>query len=203
MNKGKKVVAIVGSYRKGGIIDQAIDRILEAAGEKEAEVEKIYLADKNIQFCKNCRDCTQEPGERRGRCVLSDDMSSILDEIESADGLVLGSPINFGSATALYKRFMERLLPYAHWPWGTMIPKIRVKDRGIKIVVVMASAAPGLFTRLLTPIGRQFKDTAKVIGGKIVGGLFIGLAANESRQVLGEGVKRKAQKLGERLNRVS
>ncbi len=199
MSDSKKIVAIVGSYRKGRIIDQAVDAILDSAKEKGAEVEKIYLIDKDIQFCKNCRHCTQEPGERRGECVHSDDMDSILDKIEGSDALILASPVNFGSATAIYKRFMERILLYTYWPWGNMIPKIRVKKRGLKVVAVTASAAPGIFTRLLTHIGRQFKDTAKVLGGEMVSTLYIGLAAGNKEPVLSSKYKIKAHKLGRHI----
>ncbi|MBU2591061.1 MAG: flavodoxin family protein [Nitrospinae bacterium] len=196
MSESKKIVAIVATYRKGRIIDQAVDAILESAQEKGAEVEKIYLTDKDIKFCTNCRHCTQEAEKSRGECVLSDEMNSILDKIESSNALVLASPVNFGSSTAIYKRFMERLLPYTYWPWGTMIPKIRVKKRGLKVVVVTASAAPGIFTRLLTHIGRQFKDTANVLGGKIVGSLFIGIAAMEERGNLRDRDRQKAIQIG-------
>ena len=54
-----KVTAIVGSYRKGGTVDRVIDEILAAAREAGAETTKIYLIDKHIEFCTNCRECTQ------------------------------------------------------------------------------------------------------------------------------------------------
>lgn len=59
MDNRIKVLAIVGSYRKGGIIDTATDEILASAREEGAEAEKIYLIDKHIEFCTNCRSCTQ------------------------------------------------------------------------------------------------------------------------------------------------
>jgi len=43
-----KVIAVVGSYRKGGIIDTAIDEILSSAKEGGAETSKIYLIDQHI-----------------------------------------------------------------------------------------------------------------------------------------------------------
>ena len=66
-----RITAIVGSYRKDGIIDTAIDEFLASAREEGAEVEKIYLIDKHIEFCTNCRTCTQQDGERRGQCVIA------------------------------------------------------------------------------------------------------------------------------------
>ena len=49
MRDNKKVTAIVGSYRKGGIVDTVIDEILASAEEEGAETGKIYLIDKNIE----------------------------------------------------------------------------------------------------------------------------------------------------------
>ena len=45
MDTLKKVVGIVGSYRKDGFIDAAIAQILAAAQSQGAETQKIYLQD--------------------------------------------------------------------------------------------------------------------------------------------------------------
>jgi len=42
-----KVVAIVGSYRKGGMTDAAIEAILSGAREKGAETHAVYLRIRN------------------------------------------------------------------------------------------------------------------------------------------------------------
>ena len=105
----KKVVAIVGSYRKSGIIDRAVEAVLEGARKKGAETHTIYLTEQHIEFCTNCRQCAEKPGAERGKCLQHDDLESILTEIEGADAVVLGSPVNFYNLTALYRRFLERL----------------------------------------------------------------------------------------------
>jgi multimeric flavodoxin WrbA len=74
MNNHIKVTAIVGSYRKDGIIDKAVGELLTSAKREGAEVTKIYLIDKHIEFCTNCRTCTQQQGQRRGKCIIADDM---------------------------------------------------------------------------------------------------------------------------------
>jgi multimeric flavodoxin WrbA len=81
----KKVVGIVGSYRKGGTIDAAVSAILEGAEQYGAKTSKIYLVDKHIEFCNNCRTCTQEkdPAGNRGKCVHDDDMDEILKEVDT------------------------------------------------------------------------------------------------------------------------
>jgi multimeric flavodoxin WrbA len=137
-----RILAIVGTYRKGGTIDSAVEAILASARAAGAETEKICLIDRHIEFCTNCRTCTQEPGPQRGKCVLADDMQSIFDEIERADALVLASPMNCWTVTAVMKRFIERSLGYVYWPWGSLAPKPRNKQLTKRAVVVTSSASP-------------------------------------------------------------
>ena len=111
MNSPVNILAIVGSYRKGGIIERAVDEILAAARKEGAVTRKISLLDKHLEFCTNCRSCTQVAGKNYGVCILDDDMAGLLQEIERADALVLASPMNAGTVTAIMKRFIERLLP--------------------------------------------------------------------------------------------
>jgi multimeric flavodoxin WrbA len=196
----KEVLAIVGSYRKGGTIDRAIDQILDAAAENGASVSKIFLSDWNIEFCRNCRQCTQEPGEQRGACTLSDDMAALLDRIQAADALVLGSPVNFGTVTALMKRFIERTTCLAHWPWGAPRgPDLRNKRIRKRAVLVTSSAMPAIMARFCTSSLSLLKKTATVLGAKTVGTLLIGLAAVDRMQALSPGAIRKARRLGGKL----
>ena len=99
MNSPVNILAIVGSYRKGGIIERAVDEILASAKEEGAVTWKISLLDKHLEFCTNCRGCTQVAGENYGLCILDDDMAGLLQEIERADALVLASSINISSSS--------------------------------------------------------------------------------------------------------
>ena len=159
-----KVLAINGSYRDDGITDKAVDSLiqeLEAAG---AEVEYIQLREYPIEFCLNCRECTQQAGKAPGKCVLNDGLNKLVDKIEQADAFIFASPTNFGSVTALYKRFMERLVVYGYWPWGEKFPKFRkanVKKK--KALLVSSSAAPGIMGRWLFGTTSQLKKTAAIM----------------------------------------
>ncbi|NVN89674.1 MAG: flavodoxin family protein [Desulfuromonadales bacterium] len=199
MNKPITVTAIVGSYRRGGIIDRAVDEILAAAREAGADTEKILLMDRRIEFCTNCRTCTQQAGAGRGACATVDDMGPILDRIEASDAIVLASPMNFGTVTAIMKRFIERLACYAYWPWGQPSPKMRNQLKGKRAVLVASSAAPALLARLLSKIVGSLKQAADVLGAKTIGVLFMGLAAQQPHQELGERTREKARKLGKKL----
>lgn len=194
-----KITAVVGSYRKGGVIDRAIDEILISAGNEGAEVEKIYLIDKHIDFCTNCRSCAQREGEKRGECVIDDGMNAILTRIERSDAIVLGSPMNFGTVTAVMKRFIERLVCFVYWPWGMNAPKVRNQRKEKRAIIVASSAAPAVMSRMMTKIVRLLKDAAGLLGARTVGVLFIGLAAGEQRTEISDRIRKKAHRMGKKL----
>jgi multimeric flavodoxin WrbA len=194
-----KVTAVVGSYRKKGFIDTVVDEILSSAGEEGAEVSKVYLIDRHIEFCRNCRSCTQEKGRERGKCPSDDDMKNILDEIEGSDAIVLGSPMNFGTVTAVTKRFIERLLCFAYWPWGALSPKARNKGKNRNAVVVVSAAAPSVILRFQRGIVSLLKNAAGLLGARTIGVIYVGLAAKGQSQEIKEETRRKARNLGKRL----
>lgn len=194
----KKAIGIIGSYRKGGILDSAVTEVLAEAERQGAQTRKIYLLDCHIEFCTNCRSCMQSPGPDRGRCIIDDDMNSLLDEIENADCLVIGAPVNVGNVNALTRRFMERCVGYGYWPWGAAAPKGRVKGLSKKSVLVSSSAAPFIIGRYLTGAYGALKKLSEILGAKPVGLLWVGLV-NKQQMELPEKAKKKARKLGRKL----
>jgi multimeric flavodoxin WrbA len=199
MNTSRNIIALVGTYRKGGVVDIVVDIMLEAARDEGAQTTKVYLIDENIAFCTNCRACTQEPGQSRGACILQDNMSNLLDAIEQADAIILASPMNFGTVTAVTKRFIERLVCYAYWPWGKGAPRIRTRKKDKRGAVVITSAAPAIMARPFSSMVRLMNDTVKLLGAKKSDLLFIGLAAMQKEARLSPRVQRKAKLLGEKL----
>ncbi len=199
MSEEKNVLAVIGSYRIGGIVDQAIDEILSSAEESGARTKKIFLKDQRIEFCRNCRACTQAPGKQRGQCVIEDDMNNILDEIEKANAIVLGSPMNFGTVTAVMKVFVERLVCFAWWPWGKGTPKVRDDIKTKRAVIVVSSAAPSFLARVSSKMVKLLKDSAGLLGARTVGTLYIGLAAMDKGQQISVRTTQKAGSLGKRL----
>ena len=179
-----RLLAVNGSYRESGAIDQALEVAVQSASEAGATIEVIHLRDFPIEFCRNCRHCTQVPGETPGECVHQDGMRELVDKIEAADGYILASPTNFYSVTALFKRFMERLMVYAYWPWGSHAPKFRKKKATKKAILIASSAAPGFMGRMFYATLKQLKMTSKTIGAKPIGSIFIGLMSQQEQPKL-------------------
>lgn len=200
MNGMTKILAINGSYRDDGVTDQAVEAAVKALQASGAEVEIILLREHPIEFCLNCRECSQQPGEAPGECVQHDGMQALIDKIEQADGYILASPTNFGSVTAIFKRFMERLVVYAYWPWDKNAPQSRKANAPKKKAVLISScAAPGVFGRWLYGTHKQLKMTAQTIGANPVGALFLGLIAKEPHPRVSQRVQAKAKTLAAKL----
>jgi len=100
-----KILGIVASPRKGGNTDTLIDRVLEGAkgGNKNVEVEKLYLRDLDISPCQACFTC-----EATRKCVIPDDMQMVSAKLQEADGVVLGGPKHMSLSTEL-TTFLTRM----------------------------------------------------------------------------------------------
>lgn len=194
-----KIVALNGSYRRGGTIDQVVEEMLAAAREHGAETEQVFLIDQHIEFCRNCRQCMQSPGTARGRCVHEDAMPALLDTIDAADAIVLASPVNFGTVTAVTKRFIERLGGYAYWPWGAPGPRFRIASARKPGVIIVSSAMPGWMARIFTNTFSILRKTAKVLGHRVVGSMAVGLAAGTPSPLVSTRTKRRARRLARKL----
>ena len=195
-----RILAINGSYRDDGITDQAVMTVVQAAEAAGAEVEVIRLRDYPIEFCLNCRECTQQPGTAPGRCVQHDGMTDLVDRIEAADAFILASPTNFSAATALFKRFMERLIVYAYWPWAMHSPQLRkAGEPRKKAVLITSCAAPAILGRWVYGTRKQLQMTAKTIGAEPVGTLSMGMIAKQPHPVLPARAMKRAQTLGRKL----
>jgi len=193
---GKRVVAVVGSYRMGGATERAVEAVLEGARVMGAETQIFHLSDQHIEFCKNCRACTQTPGVERVRCAQEDDLEPMLREIEAADAVVLASPVNYYNVTAIFRRFLERLLGFTYWPWGQNGPALRSKVQPRKAVLVAAAGMPGFLIPVATGAPRALKLAAGMVGAKPVGKLWIGLTAGRPDYRLSNRTRERARRMG-------
>ncbi len=194
-----RVVAVVGSYRKGGITDRLVDEILEFVAAGGHRVRKIYLDEIPIEFCRNCRSCTQESGGTRGLCDLQDGLQELLKTLDQADGLVLASPVNFFTVTALTKRFVERLICGAYWPWGQWSPRLRCTEPRRVAVLLSSCAMPAFFGRWGTNALRILKSAAVALGTRPVGSMLVGTVARSEHPPLSKKSCRQARRLARKL----
>jgi multimeric flavodoxin WrbA len=99
-----KAIGIVGSPRKHGNTEKLLTHCLQAIAEEGVETELIPLAGLKITGCNACGYCHDHPGE----CSIKDDGRPIIERMKVADAIIVGSPVYYGSATALVKGLLER-----------------------------------------------------------------------------------------------
>ncbi|MCX8043664.1 MAG: flavodoxin family protein [Desulfobacterota bacterium] len=105
-----KLLAFVGSPRKGSNVEILIDKVIEGVHSKiSASVKKIYLYKANIQLCTGCLACTALKGGKP--CPLKDDMPRILTAMEQADGFIFGPPNHVHSMSAAMVNLFCRMQP--------------------------------------------------------------------------------------------
>jgi multimeric flavodoxin WrbA len=109
----KNVIAINGSPRKSWNTADLLTKALEGAASQGAKTELIHLYDLNFKGCTSCFACKRKGGKSYGKCAMNDDLTPVLEKVESVDAIILGSPIYLGAATGEMRSFMERLVfPY-------------------------------------------------------------------------------------------
>ena len=194
------VLLINGSYRPGGFTDQMLDLMAGRLEQGGFSVKRIVLREAPIEFCGNCRSCTQTEGPAYGHCVIDDAMGSLLEQIEAADGYVFASPTNFATVTALFKRFLERLVVYGYWPWGAPTPRYR-KSPLKPALCVTSCAAPALIGRFAYHTIGVMAQAARCVGASVVDTLMIGMIAQQPVVTIGESDRRRILRMTEKLIR--
>jgi multimeric flavodoxin WrbA len=104
------IVLINGSPRKNWNTDLLLQEAAKGAESVGAHTETIHLYDMDFKGCRSCMACNLKDGKSFGRCAWQDDLKPVLDKINDADGLILGSPIYWGDVTAEMRAFLERFL---------------------------------------------------------------------------------------------
>ncbi|MFO7995911.1 MAG: flavodoxin family protein [Dehalococcoidia bacterium] len=105
-----KVIGIVGSPRKNGNTELLTAHTLKAIAEEGLDTELIRLAGLDIKPCNACMACKEQE-----TCSIEDDMFPLYLRMKEADGIILASPVYYGSATALIKALMERTGYISRW----------------------------------------------------------------------------------------
>ncbi len=120
-----QILAIYGSPRRKGNTATLLKHAVRGAVDAGVEVNEIILRDLKISPCLEIYACKKE-----GRCAIKDDFHHVVDQILSAKGLILASPIFFYTVSAHTKILMDRcqsLWVKKYWidkvPFGQWEPK--------------------------------------------------------------------------------
>jgi multimeric flavodoxin WrbA len=88
-----KVLLISGSPKPNGNTAQLMQECSKVIEDHGVTTEIISFAGMKIEACIACGRCSKE-----GKCGLDDGLNDIIDKIRAAEGLIVGTPVYFGTA---------------------------------------------------------------------------------------------------------
>lgn len=169
------VMAIIGSPRKGGNTELLVDRVIEGCRSRgDAHIEKVVIAERNIQYCSGCLSCTFPP-PGTGKCVLRDDMDELIEKIRESDAYIFGTPNHMRTVSAPLLNFLARMLPLLRYEIeyddaGNMIGATgvsKIADR--KAVMVISQGDPFFSSSLVHMVlERNLRDFRLKLVGDVI-----------------------------------
>ena len=102
-----KVVAFNSSPRRDGNTAILLRHVLAELEAEGIATELVQLAGKRISGCTACLKCA-ETKDNRCHGVKDDGVNDCIAAMVAADGILLGTPVYFGDATATMRALIER-----------------------------------------------------------------------------------------------
>ena len=99
-----KVLLLNGSPHPHGCTAEALKEMMGVLEQEGLETELIQVGKQSIRGCISCNSCG-----KTGKCVFDDLVNECAPKLEAADGLVIGSPVYYGSPNGTLLSFLDRL----------------------------------------------------------------------------------------------
>ena len=99
-----KVLLLNGSPRANGCTARALEEMINTLRGEGIETTLLQIGSEDVRGCISCGFC-----RRSGRCVFDDKVNEAARLFEEADGLVVGSPVYYGSPNGSVLSFLDRL----------------------------------------------------------------------------------------------
>lgn len=100
------IIGLNGSPRPDGNTSYLLEKSLDAAGELGAQTETLYLHEivekQEMPFCIACESPCN------GACYEGTELEKIYDRVGSADGLLVATPVYFGTISGQLKTFWDK-----------------------------------------------------------------------------------------------
>lgn len=97
------ILALMGSPRPDGNTAVLVEQVLRGAVEAGARVQRLDVCDLDLSGCTACGYCDNRPG-----CSIDDEMGTVYDLLDQADGLVIASPVYFSGPSGQMKSLIDR-----------------------------------------------------------------------------------------------
>ncbi len=100
----EKVIFINASPRKNGNTAQVLSECAEVIEKQGLKTEIINLRGKNIESCHACAKCAEIK-----KCKIDDGLNEIIGKIRDSKGLIIGTPVYFGTARGDLMAALQRI----------------------------------------------------------------------------------------------
>lgn len=174
----KKVLVLSGSPRKGGNSDLLCDQFMLGAGEAGHQAEKIFLRDKEINYCIACDTCKNSGGT----CDQEDDMAEVLDKMIAADVIVMATPVYFYTMDAQMKTLIDRT--YSRY--------MEIRDKEFYFIATAAVTRKQALERTI----EGFRGFTSVLNGAKEKGIIYGTGAWNIGDIKSNNAMKEAYEMG-------
>lgn len=149
-----KILAISSSPRRNGNSELALRSFCRAAEEKNISVEIARLHELRLEPCRGCEHCAAD-----GICIVKDKMEPFYDKVAAAKGLVLATPVYFGSLSAQLKIFMDRFQCWWQAKYHLKEPFVHLSQNKVGFVICTGALHRKDFGDSVEAIGKIFFHT--------------------------------------------
>ncbi|WP_169717932.1 hypothetical protein SPSIL_011250 [Sporomusa silvacetica DSM 10669] len=172
-----KLVALIGSPRKGGNTDTLLQQVAEGYKAQGGEIQTFYLNELNLRGCQGCYAC-----KKTGQCAVKDDTTEIYKAINGADAVVIGSPVYFGRFTAQLGLVLDRLFAYLKPDFSSSL----APGKKYGLVFVQNQPDPKLYAGCIEALAQVLSRVGFAAGTKPLVGSGLGAAdaASQNEQYL-------------------
>ena len=173
----KKVLVISASPRKAGNSEMLCDQFILGAKEAGNKTEKIFLRDKEINYCVACEGCREN-----GVCVQKDDMAEILVKMIDADVIVMATPVYFYTMDAQMKTLIDR----------TVARYTEINNKEFYFIVAAADDSKQAMERTV----EGFRGFTSCLNGATEKGIIYGTGAWNKGDIQGSPAMKEAFEMG-------
>lgn len=105
-----KVLIVNGSPHAKGNTAIALNEMVKIFEQENIETKVLHVGNKVIRGCIGCGKCFE-----KGKCVFEDIINETAPIFEESDGVIIGSPVYYGSANGTLISFLDRLFFSTHF----------------------------------------------------------------------------------------
>lgn len=122
----KKILVLNGSKRKNGN-SYALEKVICKKLNGKADVITFNIGEKDVKVCQACDGCKRQ---HTPNCVIKDDFTSLIPEVDKCDAMLILAPVHWDQFPAQLKAVLDRTYSFMDFTQPDMSMATR-KDKKI------------------------------------------------------------------------